>query len=121
MTYGAIFKMKKYILCITILSSLYVGCIKKFKYTVKVCDDNLYVERFNINPAGVDADYLTDSLNFRLYVGKWDNEHENFNYTCTGDSVLIKKLGIIDTTGEFQIIEKRVYSLQELKKKKMFE
>ena len=113
--------MKNHILYITLLSSFFVGCVKKIKYTVKICDDKLYVERFNINPAGIDEDYLTDSLNFRIYVGKWDNEHENFNYTCSGDSVLIKKLGIIDTTGEFQVLEKRVFSLKELKTKKVFE
>ena len=114
--------MKYNSMCIVLLlTTLFVGCIKQYKHTVKVCDGKFYVEVYNINLAGVDADYLTDTLNFRLYVGKWDNEHENFTYSCTNDSILIEKIGIVDSTGKFQVLEKRVYSLKELKKNKVFE
>lgn len=91
--------------------------MKKYKYTLKLCDHNLYVERFMVNPAGVNADYLTDSLTFRIYVGKWDSDHENFSYVCMGDSIFIKKLY---TMGEFQGPEQQAYSLQKLKQQKSF-
>ena len=105
----------------TILCLLFIGCVKQYKHTAKVCNDKFYVEIFNINPAGVDCDYITDSTNFRLYVGKWDNEHENFTYSCVGDSLFIDKIGISDITGKFQILEKKAYYLPNLKKNKVFE
>jgi hypothetical protein len=113
--------MKKYILFTIVLCLSFSLCAKRHKYTLKVCNGTLSVERFNINPAGVDVDYLTDSLNFRLYIGKWDNDHENFSYTCIGDSVFIKKLGIIDMSGKFHVLEERAYSVQKLKQEKGFE
>jgi hypothetical protein len=111
--------MKKDSLFLMISCLFLVSCMKKYKYTLKLkhCNDNLYVESFNINPAGVDADYITDSLNFRFYVGRWDSDHENFSYTCMGDSIFIKKL---DTTGDFQVLEQRAYSLKKLKQQKTF-
>ena len=110
-----------YPIIIITLGCFFIGCIKKYKHTAKVCDNKLYVEVFNINPAGVDCDYLTDSINFRLYIGKWDNEHENFTYSCIGDTIFIEKIGIVDIEGKFQILSKRAYSLQSLKKDKVFE
>ena len=81
-----------------LLPILLIGCFKKYDYTLKVCD-NLYVEEFIVNPAGVAADYLTDSTNFRLYVGNWDTDHENFSYACRGDSIVIEKLGVQFVSG----------------------
>jgi hypothetical protein len=108
--------MKKYSFCIVLFCSLFQGCVKRHKYTLKVCDDKLYVESFNINPAGVDADYLTDSINFRIYVGDWDNEHENFTYECKGDSVFIEK---IDASGvNFRVLETKVFAIKDLKHEK---
>jgi len=111
--------MRNYFLLLTIL--LCIGCSKVYKRTSKVCDDKLYFEVFNVNPAGVDEGYLTDSLNFRLYVGKWDNEHENFHLMCDGDSVIIEKLDRVDTTSFLKAIETKKYSLKELKSKRKFE
>jgi hypothetical protein len=109
--------MKKNILFLIILCCLWATCKKKHKYTLKLpsCNENIYIEQFNVNPAGVDADYLTDSLNFRVYVGKWDNEHEFFSYVCMGDSILIKK---IDITGEFETPPAQMFSLEKLKQQK---
>lgn len=109
--------MKYISVYVVLLTTLFVGCIKQYKHTVKVCDGKLYVERFNVNPAGVDADYLTDSLSFRIYVGNWDNEHENFTYGCNADSVFIEKIDASEV--KFRVLEKRAYSIQDLKKKKI--
>jgi len=110
--------MGYFYLCVIVLT---MGCVKTYKFTSHVCNGKLYAENFNVNPAGVDAVYLTDSLSFRLYVGKYDNEHENFNFGCKGDSVIIKKLASIDTTGIMKVIETNVYNLKDLKTKGRFE
>src|SRR5215212_2134606 len=74
------------------LSLFLAGCANKHKRTVKVCEGALYVEIFNTVSPGVNAHYLTDSVNFRLFAGKYDNEHENFSYRCEGDTLLILKI-----------------------------
>jgi len=99
---------------------LFMSCAKVYKRTTKVCENTLYFEVFNVNPAGVDAGYLTDSINFRLYIGKWDNEHEYFHLMCDGDSLTIDKEPIVDS-GFPKPIEPQKYSLKELKTTKKFE
>jgi hypothetical protein len=100
---------------------MFSSCIKKHKFTTEVCEHTLYVETFNVNPAGVDADYITDSVSFRLYVGKLDNEHELYRYSCSGDSLLIRKFADIDTSSARQVVETRVFRINELKSKGRFE
>lgn len=100
---------------------IFSGCIKKYKRTAKVCEDTLYLETFNVNPAGVDAGYITDSVNFRLYTGKFDNEHENISVWCFGDSLVIEKIADVDTSSARQVIDTRIFSIKELKSKGRFE
>lgn len=90
------------------------ACIKKYKQTNKFCE-NLYIEIFNVNPAGVDSHYITDSFTFRFYVGKIDNEHENYHYMCSGDSLVIEKIASLDNSGYMRVIESRVFSFKDLK------
>ena len=100
---------------------MFSSCRKKYEATRRICDKKMYMEIFNINPAGVDAEYLTDSLSFRLYVGKYDSEHEGFFYSCVGDSVKIEKMAIVDTTSVMKVIQTRYYSILKLKNEKIFE
>lgn len=88
--------------------------------TTVVCDNRLYLEHFEINPAGVNESYLTDSLNFRIHVGKYDSEHENIRCVCNGDSVFIQKIATIDTSGVRKVIELTTYSLSSLKERHDF-
>lgn len=103
---------------------------------MKVCDGSLYRECFNINPANVNADYLTDSVSFRKYIGEWDDDHEIYGYSCKGDSVKIEKWrenneGLYWQTNSnggkyligdtMKVIETKSYNLLELKNKKVFE
>jgi hypothetical protein len=113
--------MLKYTLSMAIVIFQLSGCIKAYKETTAVCNGKLYIEVFNINPAGVDSYYLTDSLNFRLYVGKFDNEHENYSFTCKGDSITINKLSMSDTSRFLHVVETRFFSLSDLKKGKKFD
>ncbi|HEY1200141.1 MAG TPA: hypothetical protein VGE79_04120, partial [Niastella sp.] len=93
----------------------------RHKFTTEVCEHTLYVETINVNPAGVDADYITDSVSFRLYVGKLDNEHENISFWCSCDSLVIEKIADVDTSRVRQVIDTRVFSIKELKSKGKFD
>ena len=105
--------MKKNNLLAILLCMLIVGCLETYDRTIKICDEKLYVEKFTTG-VGLDAEYLTDSVNFRLYIGKRDDEHENFTYECKIDSVFIEK---IDVSGKKKrVLEMKAYSLKELKK-----
>jgi hypothetical protein len=97
---------------------LLAGCASKYKFTAKVCDKKIYAEIFNVNPAGVDAAYLTDSVNFRLYIGKYDNEHENFGCECNGDSIEIIKFAN-DSVGQRKRVDSLTLSISSLIKKKI--
>ena len=116
-------------LFIVILCTLFLGCEKKYKYTAKVCDKKLFVEVYEVNPFGVDADYLTDSVNFRKYIGNSDAEHEDYSYTCSGDSVHILKTvsgnrwakwdttadGKMTVISNYDTIENLAFSISQLK------
>ena len=49
--------------------------LKKYNRTITVCDGKLFVELYHHNFIDVGYEYLTDSTNFRIDVGKFDNEH----------------------------------------------
>lgn len=96
---------------------LTVGCISRYKYTVKICGSQMYSEVFEVNPAGVDEAYLTDSVSFSVYVGKFDIEHEMFKYLCVGDSINIYKYSK-DSTGLMKIVDNRALSVRYLSETK---
>jgi|SRR5437762_6171281 len=97
----------------------------KYASTVQICNQNLYIETYTIFGSGAYggdrvSDYLTDSLNFKMYVGTYDNADEGFSYVCKGDSVKIYKVkGIRENRNK--IVRTLTYSLSDLKKKKIFE
>ncbi|MDB5134155.1 MAG: hypothetical protein JWP37_758 [Mucilaginibacter sp.] len=70
------------------------------------------------------AEYLTDSVNFRKYLGVYDEGNEHINVICKGDNIMV-----IKTSSEFinemwtrpQIRERKVYSLKDLMKHHIFE
>ncbi len=77
----------------------------------------LYIETFSAGLAGnLSAQYLTDSVNFRIYIGTFDDETEWFYYRFDGDSVYVEKLQNIDETTLVKTIDKKVYNLTDLKK-----
>ena len=119
-----IINMKKHFVrqCAFILfaSLLLAGCGRKYDRTVTVCDDSLYVEVFDVILVDEKEDYLTDSVNFRLFVGKADGEHENFNYRCEGDTISIRKITSAPY-GKKHVLNVRKYSLTQLKKHRIFD
>lgn len=72
------------------------GCVHEHRWTTQVCKGRLFVERFNDDPAGLDKHFLTDSTTFRMEVGRFDNEHEGFHYSCEGDSIYVKRFAMND-------------------------
>ncbi|MFM2394345.1 MAG: hypothetical protein RLZZ546_2327 [Bacteroidota bacterium] len=110
-----------------------IGCRERHKYTREICGDNLYVEVYNINPAGVGRCYLTDSLNFKIEIGSYDEEHDQYEIDCKGDNInviketsgnksaeWVKKNGIKSLKRNIDTIERKFYKLSDLQKLKNF-
>lgn len=108
----------------------------KYKFTVdKICDRNLYIEVYAVNSLGLNADYLTDSINFRIFVGEFDSEHDHFTYECNGDSIYITKVltgnkncrwvttkdGFQTVLCDSEYISRKPISLTQLKKERKFD
>lgn len=92
---------------------------------VRIRNSNLYVQTFTIVGNGAFggdriSDYLTDSVNFRIYIGTYDNGDEGFSYKCTGDSISISKI-IGRRENENKIVNSKSYKLSELRNKKIFD
>ena len=81
----------------------------------------MYIASANYGQFGVDVDYLTDSSTFKILIGKFDNEHENYSYICQGDTILIYKIAMQDTSSVMVKVAKMTYSLLDLKKQTKFE
>jgi hypothetical protein len=95
--------------------SLY-GCNRRHVDTYEI-QNRLYIETFSAGLAGnLTAEYLTDSVKFRIYIGTFDDETEWFYYRFKGDSIYVEKLQNIDETGLVKTIDKKVYNLTDLKK-----
>lgn len=100
-------------LIIVILFSFFLaGCYKKYSRTITICDEKIFVERYEHNFIDVAYYYLTDSSSFRMYVGKFDNEHGGYFIKCQNDSVEISE------SYEGKVINIRKYSLVDLRKGK---
>jgi hypothetical protein len=107
----------------------FLGCSnnrskKKFFVSGVVCK-NLTVEKYIVGSWGAlsaetYSDYLTDSINFRVFVGIHGDEN-NFAYACTNDSVYVIRLSQIGVEKAKVVDTLKVYSLSELKRKKIFE
>ena len=97
---------------VILFSFFSTGCYQKYSRTITVCDGNLFVERYHHNFIDVAYYYLTDSSNFRIYVGKFDNEHGGYSIKCQEDSISISE------TYEGKVINIKKYSLVDLRKGK---
>ena len=75
---------------IVVFMLLSIGCTPTYRSTVDI-GDHLYLEHFNINPAGVDEVFLTDSTNFRISLGTFDIEHERIGCELKGDTITVYK------------------------------
>ncbi len=106
-----------FILCFT---SCYDKYSKADYYSTTELKKGLYVESFTVFGSGASgtdiiSDYLTDSLNFRIYVGFYDQGPEYYYYRINGDSILIQKYKSSLQLKQKIIIYKKLYLLSELK------
>lgn len=101
--------------------SCHYGGKGKHVYTTKVCS-GLYVEgysTFNGGALGSDetADYLTDSINFRVYIGSFDNSSTRNSIVCEKkDTVVIYKLSRLERDSTFKARKTNFYCIEDLKK-----
>ena len=99
----------------------------KLKAIIHICNQHLFVEKYEVWGGGAyDGDmisvYLTDSTNFRIYLRTYDNAHESIGFECKGEDSVNVYNQVIDTaTNKFKTVMSKVYSLSELRKKKIFE
>jgi len=94
--------------------------------TVSLCDNKFYVEKFTISGGGAlggdrQSDYLTDSVNFRRYLGTYDNAHEVISVICKGDSIYVYHQRRDDESNRLKPTSIIRYSIFDLKKTKVFE
>ena len=104
-----------------------IGCINNYnkdKLVVKklICE-NIWREKFRVFSGGaysaeLYSDYITDSVNFRVYIGTHD-EHSNFLYRCIGDTIIVEKFER-NNISEVKI-DSSILLLSKLKKEKRFD
>lgn len=93
---------------------------KNYNFTTAICDNRLFVEEYTVSGGGalgsdIVSNYLTDSTNFRIYIGTYDNGEEHYYYECRKDSIYIERVS--DKKSE----EPKAYDLSKLKNSKVFE
>ena len=123
--------MVRYSLVFAFLLFIFISCRderskKEFVLTTKICD-SFYIEKYNIFRQGafggdIRSHYLTDSVNFRVYIGSYDNGYQHYYYKCTDDSIYVYFLERINNEiGNVKRKLHKAYNIKELKKSKKFE
>ncbi|MHA4811762.1 hypothetical protein ACX0G9_26940 [Flavitalea flava] len=118
-------------ICIGLSILLFVGCQSDRSKTgehstLPLCDHRFFVEVYTINGGGafggdrVSA-YLTDSINFRKYLGTYINSNESIATVCKGDSLYIYRTITDESTQKPKIVNTTIYSAENLKKNREFE
>jgi hypothetical protein len=113
--------MKNYLIVFTILAI--VGFIRvrsagNYRYTLEN-DPNLYIEVYRTGIIGNQtSEYLTDSVNFRVYLGTVDKKTGDIDCKLNGDHVIIEKRERDGKrpTDPLSVVERKAYSLNYLKK-----
>ena len=93
---------------------------KESHYSTTTVCDKLYVETFTIFGGAGGGDrvsaYLTDSTNFRIYVGAYVQGYGFYSYKCHGDTVRIFK--VTEKENQARSKDSNDYSLSHLKKER---
>lgn len=114
------------------------GCIGKrskdnHKFTVNFhdyspngCECNLYGEIYTVYGMGalgsdVNSEYLTDSTNFRIFIGTYDESSEMVVVKCKRDSISVIKSTKQGADKKYLTIESKTYSWKKLKANHVFE
>ncbi|BAU53299.1 hypothetical protein [Mucilaginibacter gotjawali] len=107
--------MKNYITILLILAI--ITCLKlrstgNYKYALSE-DRNLYIEVYRSGLTGnMASEYLTDSANFRVFLGTYNSKKASIQCKLSGDRITVeKKLNDANTP---EIIERKIYNLNDL-------
>ena len=110
--------------------SYYKRTIALYKNKADGCDCNLNIETYCVYGGGawggdMNSLYLTDLVNFRKYIGTYDEEDGMITTNCKEDSVFIEKkergVGASPLWDMLKLVDKKVLSLKELKRKHVLE
>lgn len=94
--------------------------------TQPLCNGKLFYESYIIVGGGawggdrVSA-YITDSVNFRKYLGTYDNANAAISVVCKGDSVFAYNRKRDDLSNKLKIVSITGYDLERLKSDKQFD
>ena len=79
------------------------------------------MEVYERNQLGIS--YLTDSINFKIYVGQLNFENEYYSYKCILDSIYIFKISreFGNDSRYDTIINEYRYSIKDMKMEKRFD
>lgn len=108
--------------CLIIISCKNVNYSKKNHLRTTIVNENLYLETYNVYNGGaiggaVETSYLTDSINFRKYLGKAMDYELIYTFVFQQNMVLVVKIN----TDNYKVKKTEIYSISELKKEGKFE
>lgn len=92
----------------------------KHIFTTRICSD-IYVEGYRTYEGGalgsnITAEYLTDSINFRVYVGDFDLSESKYAFECKNkDTLIIYKLNLLERDS-IKARKSNFYRIEDLKK-----
>ena len=91
---------------------------EKHLKTYKICN-KLYLEVFKVFGSGayggdIHAEYVTDSIHFRMFIGTEDTANEILFTSCKNDSLIIKKSTINREKKSQQLNFLKTYSIKGL-------
>ncbi len=69
---------------------LLFGCGEKYHGSKKICEGRFHIE-FYTERSDMGVCYLTDSVNFRIKVDRYNVESEYFDFFCKLDSLIIQQ------------------------------
>ncbi len=120
--------MKKYSLFLFAISALF-GCMnnrgkKNLISTFKKGD--FYIEDYRTGLIGsLTAQYLTDSVNFRVYLGTYDDENGYIFCKIVGDKIYVEQRehgkGSSPLWDTLKVVARKTLSISDLKKQHKFE
>lgn len=112
-------KLLAKVILIFYLGTIFTSCQKKYIRTDKTCVKNCFLEVYERSQLGVS--YLTDSMNFKIYVGQLNFENEYYKYQCKDDTLIILKCSKDFNEGTSHVVETKTYNVNKLKKDGKFE
>jgi hypothetical protein len=113
-----------------ILVFFFASCMNKrdksrHKFSTEIMSD-FYLETYSVASFGafstdILADYLTDSISFRIFIDTYSEGEETISYSIVGDTIILSKYTISKYGGEPVLIYSNRYPIPELKELNSFE